>query len=561
MPQSEYETTAYACYEELKAKRQVYLDRAQAAAAVTIPAMYPQSGNFDFAATDTSTQSLLHPMQSEGARAINTLASKLALVLLPPGFSYLRIRFDPTTKIKLSPQEQAVLGTNKPFMQLADSPQLLNLFDEKVAIFEGTVMSEIEEKQTRIQVEGAIRHLIVSGNVIFYQDPETGYCRHFRLDQYVTLRDASGNLRKAVICEKLAYEVLTPAMQDLCRPKENGKDYENLEDIELYTYIGRVSDNDARIDTAKYEVYQEIHGEIVDGSEKTFTHESLPYWVLTFVLEPGEHYGRGRIEEYFGAFNQNEGLTQNLSSIAAVMAGVKFLVDPGGMTMIDDLANSPHMAYVPGRLKDVEPTKGPDPGSFTAVGAWLQDIRRSIQRDFMIFDTTEITRDRLTAEEVRRLGQEVDMGHGGLHTNLRGNLGTKIILGTVNRLRRENRFVDVDFETDGQLKESINFSVLTGIEALGRGNEEERMMRWATTIAQTYGPEVLKLITDPREFAGRLGSASGISTHGMLLSRERIQQNLQMAQQAQMEQTIGPEVVRQGGQILQSQIPEQQAAQ
>src|SRR5438445_9159811 len=74
--------------------RNVYLKQAQDNAKLTIPALFPPEGT-------AKGQSLRKPFQSLGAKAVNSLASKIVLALFPPNTAFFKLGFSQDIKKKL----------------------------------------------------------------------------------------------------------------------------------------------------------------------------------------------------------------------------------------------------------------------------------------------------------------------------------------------------------------------------------------------------------------------------------------------------------------------------
>ena len=92
MTPSETETSAGASsteqlYKKLESPRQLFLDRARAAAKLTLPMLIPEEGT-------SSATKFVTPWQSIGARGVNNIASKLLLALFPPNSPFFRARID-----------------------------------------------------------------------------------------------------------------------------------------------------------------------------------------------------------------------------------------------------------------------------------------------------------------------------------------------------------------------------------------------------------------------------------------------------------------------------------
>ena len=80
---------------------------------------------------------------------------------------------------------------------------------------------------------------------------------------------------------------------------------------------------------------------------------------------------------------------------------------------------------------------------------------------------------------------------------------------------------------------------MAGVNALGRGQDQESLIRFITTVAQTMGPEAIAQYIDPTEYLKRLAAAQGIEVMNLVKDPQRLQQEKQqnIEQQQQMELT------------------------
>ena len=269
--------TAKQRYEKLQQNRQHYLDRARECSELTIPTLIPDSG-FE------SSSEIYTPFQSVGARGVNNLASKLLLLLLPPNSPFFRLSLSGKTK-----------------EELEQNPELQSEIERSLGKIEREIHKKIENLALRVSVFEALKHLIVSGNVLTYL-PKKGNMRVYGITQYVCRRDEEGNLLEAIIKENIS-----PVALDEETLQVIGKypDYKEDEDCEIYTHIYRLPDG-------KYYVCQEVMGHKIPSSIGTYPKDNMPYQALRMVRVDGEDYGRGYVEEFLGDLRSLEGLSQSL---------------------------------------------------------------------------------------------------------------------------------------------------------------------------------------------------------------------------------------------------------
>ena len=82
---------------------------------------------------------------------------------------------------------------------------------------------------------------------------------------------------------------------------------------------------------------------------------------------------------------------------------------------------------------------------------------------------------------------------------------------------------------------------MAGVNALGRGQDQQSLVMFIQTLAQTVGPDVIGQFLDSGEFIKRLAAAQGIDVLNLIktqetMEQERMQQQQMMQQQALMEQ-------------------------
>ena len=166
-------------YEKLSAKREQFLDRGRECAELTLPALLPYEGFGD-------ANTLYTPFQSIGSRGVNNLASKLLLLLLPPNAPFFRLSL-----------------SGKVRQELEQDPKLKTNVEKSLAKIEREVMNFIEQSALRVPVFSALKHLIITGNVLLHF-PKDGTMKVYPLTQFCISRDSDGNLLEIVIKESIA---------------------------------------------------------------------------------------------------------------------------------------------------------------------------------------------------------------------------------------------------------------------------------------------------------------------------------------------------------------------
>ena len=185
--------------------------------------------------------------------------------------------------------------------ELDGEGDLRSEIEQGLAGIEREVMSEIENRALRVNFFEALKHLIVSGNVLVHL-PKKGGLRVFPMSSFVVKRAPDGELLEVILEESVSPRALPEGIE--------GIDYTGEEDLKLYTKI-------YRLNTDSYQVYQEVEGHIVPGSDGKYKKDLMPWLALRMVHLDGEDYGRSFVEEYLGDLKSLEGLMEALVSSAA----------------------------------------------------------------------------------------------------------------------------------------------------------------------------------------------------------------------------------------------------
>ena len=93
-------------------------------------------------------------------------------------------------------------------------------------------------------------------------------------------------------------------------------------------------------------------------------------------------------------------------------------------------------------------------------------------------------------------------------------------------------------------------TIVAGVNALGRGQDNESLTQFITTIAQTMGPETIMRFINPDEYLKRLAAAQGIDVLNLIKSKEELAED----EQAQAEQAQQQTLLSQAGSIASSPL-------
>lgn len=508
-------------YAQCEADRDTFLQRARDAAELTIPHLMPPDGH-------TGSTIYKTPFQGVGARGVNNLASKLLLTLLPPNSPFFRLMIDDF--------DLAEIGAG----------DARGKVEEALGRIERAALQEIEATAIRVPVFEALKQLIVSGNSLVYL-PKKGGMKVFRLDRYVVKRDAMGNLLEVVTKESISPKMLPEEAQMML--KAEGSDEPINKSLDLFTCVKLVNN--------KWEVHQEAAGMEIPGSRGTYPKDKNPFIPLRFSRIDGEDYGRGFVEDYIGDLKSLEGLTQAIVEGSAAAAKVLFLVRPNGTTKARTLAESANGSIVNGDANDVSTLQVQKSGDFQVALATAQNITERLSFAFLLNSSVQRQAERVTAEEVRFMAQELETALGGVYSILSQEFQQPLIKILLSRLESNGKMPKMP-------KDTVKPTVVTGLEALGRGQDLNKLATFLQYL-QPLGAELIQSEMNVGDYIDRLGASLGIDTNGLIKSDEQKAQESQAMvedqQAASMMQTAQDMATKATPEMIKQMAAQQQESQ
>ena len=484
-------------YEQLATERETYLNRARECAKLTIPALMPDSGQ--------SAGTILHtPYQGIGARGVNNLASKLLLSLLPPNTPFFRFVIDDFTAEELAQEEG----------QRAKVDEALNKIER-------SVQAEIESQNLRSPIFEALKQLIVAGNCLIYLPKKEG-ARVFDMRRYVVKRDPMGAPLQIIIKETINPMVLDDDIREMVMQTMPRNEQKSVIDAEVDVYTAMYRDN------KKWRLYQEINGTTIPGSEGSWAVDKSPMLPLRWTRIDGEDWGRSYVEEYKGDLISLEGISKAILEATAASAKVVFMVNPNGTTRARDIAEAANGAIVSGNANEVTVLQTDKYQDMRVARETAQGIEQRLSFAFLENTAVQRNGDRVTATEIRRMSQQLDDALGGSFSLMSEEFQLPLVNRVIDRMVKQRRLPSLP-------KGVVKPSIVTGLEALGRGHDLEKLEMFLQGL-QMLPPEVIAQHLNISDYIKRRGTSLGIDMDGLVKSAEQLQQEQQAAQQQQQSQ-------------------------
>ena len=511
-------------YQALAADRQHFLDKGRDCAELTLPYLLVNDGH----AIGTK---LPVPWQSLGAKGVNVLASKLMLSLFPVNTSFF--------KLQINDAELAAIPEI--------TPEIRSEVDLTLSKMERIIMQQIAETSDRIMLHAAMKHLIVTGNVLIFVGKKA--LKVYPIDRYVVNRDGDGNVIEIITKETIHRTLLPPEFQkpimgdskDINAPGEDGPKFgttgaSKTEEAEIYTCV--------KLQDGQWKWHQEVDDKILPGSQSSAP-KNLPQWLaLRWNVVDSEPYGRGRVEEFLGDLKSLEGLMQSMVEGSAASAKVVFTVSPSSTCKPQSLARAQNGSIIVGRPDDVGVIQVGKTADFRTVMEMIQELTRRLSDAFLILNPRQS--ERTTATEIETVRQEINEQLAGIY----GNLTTELLKPYLDKkLSILQRMKSVPTLPKGL----VSPIVVAGLNGIGRGQDKVALIEFLQTAAQGLGPEALMQYISPEEFLKRLAAASGIDTLNLIKDAATMEQEANQMQQQQVQSSL----INQAGQLAKTPIGEQ----
>lgn len=517
-------------YDSLSSERETFLARAIRCSDLTIPGLIVREEE------RTHDRQLKLPYQSVGASCVNSLSSKLTLGLFPPNQSFFRLGL---SEYKI---QQLINQLENP-EDIQAVRDLKSRLEKELEESERQVIRFMESRQIRPKLDEGFKQLIVAGNYCLDMT-EVEAPRLYPLSNFVISRDYSGNVIKAIIKETVSPKTLEDDILDEIMKDNLEFSREELNEDQWDVYTGIYLQ-----DNKTYKVWQEIKNIKISDSEVTYKKDKLPYIFARFRAVDGESYGRSYVEEYLGSLLSLDGLDQAILQGSLAAARNVYLVEPGTYTAsnIEQLVRAPNQGFVLGSTNEVNPMNVASPANFQVALAKAEELTFRLEKAFLVNSSVQRNAERVTAEEIRLLANELENQLGGLYSVLSKDVQLPLVNVVISQMEENGELRRIE-------KGLINVTVTTGIEALGRGQDVEKLQLFLQDL-RGIPPEQLAII-DWAGLVNRLAMSRGIDTNNLIKSKEQMaaeqaqaqqQQQEMMMQQAMMDvgTSAAPEIIKQ----------------
>lgn len=378
---------------------------------------------------------------------------------------------------------------------------------EDLAKIERRIIAELESSNYRPILSLCVKHLLVTGNGLL--DVSKEGVRFFPLHSYVVNRDPMGRVVTMVLKEKVSPGTLPDNIKSLLDPKDlQAAD----KDLDLYTVVKR--------DGAQFRYWQEIDGKQIPGSEGNYKATAPRFIPLRWNIVSGEDYGRGMVEEYMGDFSALDDLSRDLLKASAAAAKVIFLRNPGSVLRGKDLETADSGDVLDGRKEDVSVLQLEKFNDFRITLERINTLTDAVSKAFLLNTSIQRNGERVTAEEIRYMAQELEDSLGGVYSLLSSELQAPLIQRFKHNLEMANKIPSLP-------QKDVRLTITTGLDALGRGHDLNKLVSYLKLMAEVVGPQAVAQRLSFDEVNARASVGFGIDTVKLWKTEEQMAQEQQ----------------------------------
>jgi hypothetical protein len=260
----------------------------------------------------------------------------------------------------------------------------------------------------------------------------------------------------------------------------------------------------------------------------------LDWRFLTWNLKDGNNYGTGLVEDYAADFASLSTLSQAQITGAVLASEFRWLINPSGMTKVEDFQNSENGSALPGMEGDVALVANSKPGDLQVVGSVVQDYIGRIGRGFLLGSAATRQAERVTAEEIRMQAQELETSFGGTYSSIAVGMQLPLAAWLLR---------NVNLTVKGT---KLKLAIITGLDALSRSGDLDSLRAALNDLAQLglIKQQVPEL--NSRAITSAILAGHGVPAAKYLLSEEQVAAQQQAAQQQAINAQTSAEAVTAG---------------
>ena len=507
-------------YNSLTSDRINFLDEAVENSKYTLPYLVQisnESKNIEYKSQ--------HNFSSLGAQAVNNLANKLVSVLFPTTQNFFKLYVDEEAKAALKASK---ISLNRVQQDLIKVETMVNNYLFKY--LNRQLLTEMEKQ------------LIVCGNTLLYFNKDEK-AQLIPLSNYGVELSSAGDIIELITYKKKKFNVLPSDIKEiLIREKKNS------DVVDIYTYCG-LSDFDK-----KEYIISQFCNDILITEPQIIKEIDLPFICLTWSRHSDESYGRSLVSNYIGDFIFIDYLSSSIAKGTVLASDIKYFIRTGSTIDLDDFITSKTGSVFSGSIEDVgvlQPSKMIDFNSQITI---LEQYKRRVSEAFLLTTGTIRDAERVTAEEIKRISQQLELSLGGVYSYQAEFIQSILVKKVLRYLGMED-----------ELYKQMNPRILSGLEALGKFQNIDKLAQLSQLLQlPAMWPQQLQQRVNFVNYFNSVCAELSIEDTFMYSEEEFNEIMAQQKQEAQEEalnkeamKGIAPLVANSGGEIINKAINNQ----
>lgn len=424
---------------EMEQEKGDLIARSREYARLTIPYICPEEGS---AMSEQDKGDVV-----VGPRVVNHLANKIVTVMFPHDRPFFAVALTPEARQRVRKE----MGPDK-------EAAFSDAVREEVANVEDLATRKLDLTTYRPVAVEAVKHQIITGNVCIVRSP-TGRRMNYGVADFCIRRALDGEPIEIMLRDRKKF--ITLAMGIKAQLRAAKPHYKDTDDCVLYTRYYLREDQRWGMEQAVDMVRL--------ATDTIYTKTTFPVIALTWNLARGENYGRGLVEDQIVGFHNIDVFTRSMRNMVVVAADIKFLVDPASTLDPAELNESAAGSYHQGREGDITTPEKMKNLPVDVVHSIISSWERELSQAFLLNSATVRDAERVTAEEIRFIAQELESAFGGLYSRL-----------AMEWQKREADFAVSLINFDKELGAGFDvfeIVVTTGLESLSREGQLENLRR------------------------------------------------------------------------------------
>ncbi|WP_050519956.1 portal protein [Pseudorhodobacter antarcticus] len=441
-----------------------------------------------------------------GPRVVNHLANKVVDTMFPKDRPFFTVALTPETRKKISEE----VGTE-------NEAAFAELVRTETANVEQAGMRKMGLTTYRPVAVEAVKHMIITGNTCIRRF-DSGSRTAYGIRDYSVRRTIEGAITEVMLRDGKKFGNLDAAMQKMVLADQPAlKEDSPVVLLTHYKLVGK-----------RWRSAQAVNNIAVPGV-RFYTPRNLPVLVLAWSLARGENYGRGLVEDNINSFHNIDVCSVALVEMIGVMADIKFLVDPGSGLDVEELNNSPRGSYHAGRRDDITT---PESARRLEIGVLREIImgwERELAQAFLLNSNSVRDAERITAEEIRFIANELESAFGGLYSRLATEW---------QQYEAEYVVYSMDFakEVGGAVNDVFEILITTGLESLSRQGQLANVRAAIADLQMLEAvPEEVRSTINPMKFASFVFTNHAVKFVEFMFTQDEMKQNSEQAMQQQQQ--------------------------